>query len=130
MLRSSVVVFSALLALFFLKKKLYRHHTASIAAIVIGIFLGGVSQVVNSKDELLLKPLGVIIVLVAQLFGATGYVVEEKFLGDFDDVDPMFMIGMEGLWAFLFWLILLPIFQNIPCTDTDLCPFGSPENPL
>jgi drug/metabolite transporter (DMT)-like permease len=55
MLRSSVVVFSALLALFFLKKKLYRHHTASIAAIVIGIFLGGLSQVLNSdKDKLLL----------------------------------------------------------------------------
>jgi hypothetical protein len=57
-------------------------------------------------------------------------VVEEKFLGHYDDVDPMFMIGMEGLWAFLIWTILLPIFQNISCSDKDLCPFGRPENTL
>jgi len=51
-------------------------------------------------------------------------------LGEFDDVDPMFMIGMEGVWAFLFWLILLPIFQNISCEDPKLCPFGRVENSL
>ena len=130
MLRSSVVVFSALLALIFLKKKLYRHHVTSIVIIVTGIFLGGLSQVLNSSKEVLLKPIGVIIVLVAQLFGATGYVVEEKFLGDFDDVDPIYMIGMEGLWSLLIWCIVLPILQIIPCANPDLCPFGRLENTL
>ena len=48
MLRSSVVVFSALLALIFLKRKLYRHHVTSILIIVAGIFLGGLSQVLSS----------------------------------------------------------------------------------
>ena len=65
MLRSSVVVFSALLALIFLKKKLYRHHVTSIGIIVTGIFLGGLSQVLSSSKEVLLKPIGVIIVLIA-----------------------------------------------------------------
>jgi len=65
MLRSSVVVFSALLALIFLKKKLYRHHVVSIIAIIIGISLGGVSQLLAESDKLRLNPLGVIIVLVA-----------------------------------------------------------------
>jgi drug/metabolite transporter (DMT)-like permease len=130
MLRSSVVVFSALLALIFLKKKLYRHHVTSIGIIVTGIFLGGLSQVLSSSKEVLLKPIGVIIVLVAQLFGATGYVVEEKFLGDFDDVDPIYLIGIEGLWSLLIWCIILPILQIIPCENPDLCPFGRPENTL
>jgi drug/metabolite transporter (DMT)-like permease len=48
MLRSSAVVFSAILAMIFLKKKLYRYQIAAIFAIVIGIFLGGLSQVMNS----------------------------------------------------------------------------------
>lgn len=128
MLRSSVVVFSALLALIFLKRKLYRHHVTSILIIVAGIFLGGLSQVLSSTKDLVFKPIGFIIVLVAQLFGATGYVVEEKFLGDFDDVDPIYMIGIEGLWSLLIWCILLPILQFIPCQNADLCPFGRLEN--
>jgi drug/metabolite transporter (DMT)-like permease len=50
MLRSSVVVFSALLSLIFLKKKLYRHHVSSIGVIVMGISLGGLSQVLDSEE--------------------------------------------------------------------------------
>ena len=110
MLRSSIVVFSALLALIFLKKKLYRHHASSIGIIVLGISLGGLSQVLDSQGGIKLQPLGVIIVLVAQLFGATGYVIEEKFLGEFEDYDPYLMAGVEGVWGFLIWMILLTIF--------------------
>jgi drug/metabolite transporter (DMT)-like permease len=65
MLRSSIVVFSALLSLIFLKRKLYRHHVLCIFTIVIGIFLGGYSQALDSNEGLDLHPLGVIIVLVA-----------------------------------------------------------------
>ena len=111
MMRSSVVVFSALFALIFLKKKLYRHHVTSIVILVAGIFLGGLSQVLSSSKAVLLKPIGFIIVLVAQLFRATAYVVEEKFLGDFDDVDPIYLVGAEGLWSLLIWCIVLPILQ-------------------
>jgi len=130
MMRSSVVVFSAVFALIFLKKKLYRHHVTSIVILVTGIFLGGLSQVLNSSKEVLLKPIGFIIILVAQLFRATAYVVEEKFLGDFDDVDPMYLVGVEGLWSLLIWCIVLPILQIIPCQNPDLCPFERPENTL
>jgi drug/metabolite transporter (DMT)-like permease len=110
MLRSSIVVFSALLALIFLKKKLYTHHVSSILIIVLGIFLGGLSQVLDSEEGIKLEPVGVIIVLVAQMFGATGYVIEEKFLGEFEDYDPYRRAGVEGAWGFTMWMILLPIF--------------------
>ena len=43
MFRSTVLVFSATLAYFFLKKKLYRHHVTSIFLVIIGIVLGGIS---------------------------------------------------------------------------------------
>jgi hypothetical protein len=62
------------------------------------------------------------------LFGASGYVVEEKLLGDFDDFDPILMTGIEGCWAFTMWMILLPIFSIISCKDERLCPFGTLEN--
>ena len=51
------------------------------------------------------------------MFGATGYVIEEKFLGDFEDLDPFLMAGIEGVWALLMWIIALPILQIIPCSS-------------
>ena len=69
-----------------------------------------------------------IIVLVAQLFGSTGYVIEEKFLGDFEDLDPYLMAGLEGVFGFCMWLIVLPILQFIPCSNKELCPYGTVEN--
>lgn len=50
MLRSSVVVFTAFLAVMFLKKKLYRHHIVSIIAIVIGLFCVGLSEALSGDD--------------------------------------------------------------------------------
>lgn len=46
---------------------------------------------------------------------------EEKFLGDCDDLDPMLVVGYEGVAAFIFWLILLPIFNIIPCNSNSVC---------
>lgn len=86
MFRSSVVVFTATLAFIFLKKKLYRHHVASIIMIIIGIILGGISQLQSKSGTISVE--GVVIILVAQMFGSTGYVIEEKYMDDFDDLDP------------------------------------------
>jgi drug/metabolite transporter (DMT)-like permease len=92
MFRSSIVVFTATLSYIFLKKKLYRHHVSSILMIVVGIVLGGLSQILSSGGNI--STIGVILVLVAQLFGSAGYVIEEKYLDDFDDLDPQFFTGI------------------------------------
>jgi hypothetical protein len=49
------------------------------------------------------------------------FVAEEKFLGDFDDLDPMLVVGYEGIAGCLLWLILLPIFNLIKCDSQALC---------
>ena len=128
MLRSSVVIFTALLSVIFLKKKLYRHHVTALVAVVLGIFLVGYAGVKNDKHSSTI--VGIIVLLVGQMLGATGYIVEEKFLGDFDDYDPQLMAGLEGCWTVVLWLILLPIFNLIPCSDDDLCPHGVIEDTL
>jgi drug/metabolite transporter (DMT)-like permease len=63
MFRSSLVVFTATLAYIFLKKKLYRHHVASIIMIIVGIVLGGLSQILSSGGNI--SVIGVVLVLVA-----------------------------------------------------------------
>ena len=61
MLRSSVVIFTALLALIFLNKRLYLHHWTSMAAMVLGIFLVGL-QSMKADDNTNIW--GIIILLV------------------------------------------------------------------
>ncbi len=51
MLRSSIVVFTALLSVIFLKLKLYRHHKLSILAVVLGLFLVGLSSFLKGDDS-------------------------------------------------------------------------------
>jgi len=130
MLRSSVILFTALLAFIFLKRKLHRHHLTALVAIILGIFLVGYAGVINSKNEASTSVWGIIILLIGQMSGAICYIVEEKFLGDFDDFDPYLMTGIEGCWSSLMWLILLPILNVIPCSNEDLCQGGYIENSL
>jgi drug/metabolite transporter (DMT)-like permease len=44
-------VFAAILALFFLKAKLYRHHYLSIMAVVVGLIFVGLSEALNGSDS-------------------------------------------------------------------------------
>jgi hypothetical protein len=50
------------------------------------------------------------------MFGGSGYVIEEKFICQYEDMDPIFMTGMQGVWGFLMWLVILPIMQAIKCS--------------
>lgn len=61
MLRSSVVIFTAILALLFLNKRLYLHHWTSMAAIILGIVLVGL-QSMKANDNTNIW--GIIILLV------------------------------------------------------------------
>ena len=134
MLRSSIILFTALFAFLFLKRKFYRHHLTALVAIVLGIFLVGYSGVVNGSNEastsVWTSVWGIVILLIGQMAGASGYIIEEKFLGDFDDFDPFLMAGIEGCWAVVIWVILLPILNVIPCSNEDLCQGGYIENSL
>lgn len=55
------------------------------------------------------------------MFGAVGFIAEEKFLGDCEELDPMLMVGFEGLAGFILWMVLLPIFNLVKCTNAELC---------
>ena len=74
--------------------------------------------------------LGIILQLLAQSSGASSYTVEEKFLGDCDQLTPEELIGWEGFWSILFWMICLPILQQIPCSNPDVCARDYVENTL
>ena len=132
MLRSTVFIYCALLALFFLHKRLYRQHWASMATIGLGVGMVGLAYFLYKKenkdysatDQLV----GFILLQVGQLFGAFAFVAEEKFLGDCDTLDPLVVVGFEGVWGLLAWAVLLPIFQFVPCSFDSVCTNGIIED--
>lgn len=110
MLRGMKIIFTAAMAIIFLKKKLYRHQWTSIGVIFIGLILVGIAVLMNSSGKgIETQPLGVIILIVATLFSSGLYVVEEKLLSSYQ-LDPLKVVGLEGLWGTIMWLCLLPIF--------------------
>jgi drug/metabolite transporter (DMT)-like permease len=47
MLRSTVVIFAAILSVFYLKNKLYRHHAVSVILIILGTSIVGVALLIE-----------------------------------------------------------------------------------
>jgi drug/metabolite transporter (DMT)-like permease len=133
MLRGIIIVITAGMSIIFLKAKLYRHHWTAIALICIGAIMVGCAALFFKTDEEKLhpetetKPLGIILLIIAQLFAGGMFIVEEKLLGDYY-LDPLKVVGLEGMWGLIIYAILLPIFQYIPCGIVDLSPYGVLED--
>lgn len=66
MLRGMIIIVTSIMSIIFLKRKLYRHHWSSMAVIFIGVFLVGLSTLIdkNSKGGET-KPLGLILLVIA-----------------------------------------------------------------
>jgi hypothetical protein len=61
----------------------------------------------SSNDETSVT--GIIMLLASQLFSGGLFVTEEKILGDYY-LDPLKVVGLEGMWGLCYYAILLPIF--------------------
>lgn len=51
MLKSCLLVFAALLAVFYLKNKLYRHHVSAIILVIIGVSTVGLAMIIDEKSN-------------------------------------------------------------------------------
>jgi hypothetical protein len=120
MMRGIIVVITALLSVIFLKRKLYRHHWTAIAFIVLGVAevgfvairaAGSGGEASGSGGSELF---GIVLILVAQLFTGAQYVIEEVLLSNYV-LDPMLVVGTEGMWGILYYLAVLSPMQLITC---------------
>ena len=132
MMRGIIVVITALLAWIFLGKKQYRHHWTGVFFILAGVAeVGYVAIALEGSSASSSPTTGIILLMISQLFAGTMFVVEEKLLGNYY-LDPFKIVGSEGMWGVLYFLIALPIMQTIKCDGDQgleqLCNFGYLEN--
>ena len=115
MLRGSVVVFTGIFSVVFLKRKLRMHHWVGMALVVVGTGIVGSQSLVCSSGITANSNawIGNILIIVAQLVVATQMVVEEKFLGQYD-LPALKVVGLEGLFGFLMLSVLLVVMYFVP----------------
>lgn len=139
MLRASVIVFTSLLAVLVLKRRLELHHWAGIAFVVVGtIIVGSASLVCTSGGDAgcgatntstggaSMESIGNGLIVLAQVFSAVQMVLEEWYLSRYS-IEPLEMVGMEGVWGFglictivaIFYFVPKPAFLMSPCTQID-----------
>ncbi|CAD7971146.1 unnamed protein product [Amoebophrya sp. A25] len=142
MLRGSMVVFSGVLSVLFLKRTLLAYNWAGIGLVVAGIILVGTAnmlaasahtttstEVAQSTDDGSGRLFGMGIVLVGQFISAIQVVTEEFILkgSAAASLPPAVVVGIEGAWGFaILTLIGFPLLYVLPGNDYG----GTQENLL
>lgn len=117
-LRGSLVIFTAVLSITFLKRRLYVIHFCGCLLVMLGLVAIGLANVLiktkgdgnsNAPNPLL----GDILVVLAQLVAAVQMVVEESLFKRYS-IPALQAVGWEGVWGFSFVSILLPILYFVP----------------
>lgn len=129
MMRGFIMVVVALYSVFFLKIKLFKHQIVGVALAFCGVALVGVASILYAASSAKSPVLGVIIIVVAQFFAGGVFVTEQLFLEDIN-VHPLQAVGIEGFSGLCYYLIVLPIFNVIPCDNEDFCSGGYVENSI
>lgn len=137
MMRGIITVITAVLSIIFLGRSQYRHHWTGLVCIILGVAEVGYIAIYYQNDSPTATAgsvaTGIVLLLVAQLFTGSMFIVEEYFVGDYY-YDPMKVVATEGMWGCAYYIFLLPFMQMIQCgenTDSTLsalCNFGYLEN--
>lgn len=81
------MIVTAFMSIIFLKAKLYRHHWTSLSVLFIGVFMVGLSSFLNKNNDTgkssEVQAIGLILIVLAQLFAGSLLIVEEKLLGSY-----------------------------------------------
>jgi drug/metabolite transporter (DMT)-like permease len=121
MLRGAVVIFTGLFSYLFLNRRLRGYEWLSLVMVVVGVGIVGLSSVLfpqkkpsstafASEEFDYSSLLGVGLVLGAQLFTASQFVIEEKILIRYK-VTPLKAVGLEGSFGLISILTAMPILH-------------------
>uniref|UniRef100_A0A7S1RJW0 EamA domain-containing protein n=1 Tax=Alexandrium catenella TaxID=2925 RepID=A0A7S1RJW0_ALECA len=125
MLRSSIIIFSAILSVCFLKRRLQPFHWVATIIVFVGLVLVGLASMLDVQSsadasagggasELLL---GLVLVVGAQLVSAFQMVFEEMLLTGRVKTSAKKVVGMEGLWGGFFMVVILTLMSTLPGGD-------------
>lgn len=131
MSRGALVLWVGVLSVIFLKRHLFLFQWAALVIVTLGVALVGLAGTLDKKqgdglmstlidvavstrsdDEPAKVALGVILILIAQIFTASQYVVEEKIMSHYT-IEPLAAVTLEGMFGGLTTLAAMPVLQAL-----------------
>jgi drug/metabolite transporter (DMT)-like permease len=147
MLRGSMIIYTAILSVIFLKRQLSRVHVVGLLVAFVGLSMVGVSAYLDSNapefSQLFIGTVlmdrfgdsdssfalfGILLTVLSQLCSAVQVVVEEAMLkpgSRYRSPSPSRVVAYEGLWGLLIMIVVLYVMQIVPGDD-----HGSYENSI
>lgn len=121
MLRGSMVIFSALLTIFYRKRKLRGFEWLGVGLCCASMVFVGLSSILGSTnkegEKWELQLLGCLLVVGSQVVQAMQIVIEEVLLADVK-LEPLVVVGMEGVWGTVLCVAcFVPLFFFLPGKD-------------
>jgi len=116
MLRGAVIIFTGIMSVIFLGKKLRLYHWCGMILVLLGLSCVGVASVLYTDGNTAGAShplLGDVVIICAQVVVSVQMVVEEKFIGKYK-VPALQVVGWEGLFGFCILSCLLVVFYFIP----------------
>ncbi|XP_062981582.1 solute carrier family 35 member F6 [Elgaria multicarinata webbii] len=115
MLRGAVIIFTGLLSVAFLGRKLVWNQWLGIVITIVGLVVVGLADLSsNNKDRNLSQVItGDLLIIMAQVIVAIQMVLEEKFVYK-HDVHPLRAVGTEGFFGFVILSVILVPMYYIP----------------
>jgi drug/metabolite transporter (DMT)-like permease len=117
MLRGSVVLFTGILSVIVLKRKLRGFHWLGMFFVLVGVGIVGMSPLlehdVKPEPSASNPVLGNILIILAQMIVAVQMVIEEKFIGGYN-IPALQAVGWEGIWGTLILSTFVFVMYYIP----------------
>ncbi|CEL95422.1 unnamed protein product [Vitrella brassicaformis CCMP3155] len=124
MIRGSVVIFTALFSVIFLKRRLFAHHYVGVACVCVGIVLVALTTILYHPPSGSAPPpsgihpfVGVVVCTCSQMASAALFVIEEKVLSRYQ-VAPIEAIGLEGMFGCTIGVVLLSVLTPLKVSPT------------
>jgi len=133
MLRGSVVIFTGVFRVVFLKKKLAPHHWLGMFFVMAGTAVVGTTSLIpacssgssSSGTDQSKATLGNILIIFAQIIVAVQMVVEEKFIDGYN-IPALQVVGWEGIFGFCTLSVVLTIMYFVQAPSSFCAYAGGP----
>lgn len=110
MMRGALILFVAGFSVMFLNKRINRIEWSSLFLVILGITVVGLSSNKEIETESNSKLfIGIVLILLGQIFTATQFVVEEHIVSQWH-IEPLQLVGYEGVFGGLITFILMIVF--------------------
>ena len=116
MLRSSLIIFTFLLSLYYLKNKHNFNHYLGVIIIIIGLFFVGLSAYLNKNENTKNSILGIFLIIFSNIFIAIQYIYEENIVKNYN-CHPFKLVGFEGCFGMIYSIFLITLFYFIKCNQ-------------